>query len=403
MIVGGCLIYLDPRAIQDTGPMGEAFSKTGRCHAFDAKADGYVRAEGINAVYLKRLDDAIRDGDPIRAVIRGSSTNSDGRTPGLTNPNSKAQASAIRAAYRGAGIDDFNETGYLECHGTGTFTGDPIEVSGVASVFAPTRAADSLLIIGSVKSNVGHSEAAAGLTGLMKAIMAVERGVIPGNPTFINPNPRIDYEKSRVRVTRQTIKWPERSLRRASVNSFGFGGANAHVVLESVETYFGKHHKNFVSSFIRGGALFASAYDDSDAENSQPYLLLFSANDTTSLKNNVSAISKHLINSAVNVKLSDVAYTLSERRTHHFHRGFIATDSKDFFPGSETTGKARAQAPRIGFIFTGQGAQWSQMGKDLIKTFPVAKNVIEVLDDTLQTLPSPPKWSLIAELMEESG
>ena len=402
MIVGGALLYLDPLATQDRGPMGEAFSKSGKCHTFDSKADGYIRAEGVNAVFLKRLDDAIRDGDPIRAVIRGTATNSDGRTPGLTYPNSEAQAAAIRSAYRNAGISDFNETGFLECHGTGTLAGDPIEVKGVASVFAPTRTADNPLVIGSIKSNIGHSEAAAGLSGLIKAVMAAERGIIPGNPTFVAPNPKIDFGTSRVRATRTTIRWPKLALHRASVNSFGFGGANAHVVLESADCFLGKHRKNFVSSYDRSTVSYISGLgDDSQTESKQPYLLLFSANDKVSLKNQVDAISTHLINPAVNVKLSDVAYTLAERRTHHFHRGFIATNSTEIFPGSEITGKARALPPRVGFIFTGQGAQWSQMGRDLIETFPIARDVIKNLEDALQTLPCPPEWSLLAELTEK--
>ena len=174
-------------------------SASGKCHSFDANADGYVKAEGINCVYLKRLDDAIRDSDPIRAVIRGTATNSAGRTPGLASPSPAAQAAAIRAAYKNAGIANYNDTAFLECHGTGTLAGDPIEVEGAASVFAKARGQD--LIIGSIKSNIGHSEAAAGLSGLIKASLAVENALIPGNPTFVDPNPKFDFEGSRVRVT----------------------------------------------------------------------------------------------------------------------------------------------------------------------------------------------------------
>ena len=130
--------------------MKGASSLSGRCHTFDVKADGYIKAEAVNAVILKRLDDAIKDGDPVRAVIRGSATNSDGRTPGIASPSSEAQASAIRAAYASAAISDLNSTGYLECHGTGTQAGDPLEVSGVSSVFAATRPLHQPLVIGSV-------------------------------------------------------------------------------------------------------------------------------------------------------------------------------------------------------------------------------------------------------------
>ena len=189
-VVAGANLYLSPDQNQDMGAMRVTSSATGRCHTFDAKADGYCKAEAVNAIILKRLDDAIRDRDPIRGVIRGTSTNSDGWTPGIASPSADAQAVAIRAAYSAAGIDNFNNTGYLECHGTGTLAGDPIEVAAAASVFSPTRSADNPLIIGSVKSNIGHSEPAAGINGLLKTVLAVEKGIIPGNPTFVDPNPK---------------------------------------------------------------------------------------------------------------------------------------------------------------------------------------------------------------------
>ncbi|KAK7910829.1 beta-ketoacyl synthase domain-containing protein [Apiospora marii] len=405
MLVGGALLYLDPSALQDTGPMKGAFSPTGQCHTFDADADGYIRGEAISCVYLKRLDDAIRDGDPIRAVIRGSATNSDGNTTSLTQPSSAAQAAAIRMAYSNAGISDFNETGYLECHGTGTPTGDPLEVAGLASVFAPSRPAEKPLIIGSIKSNVGHSESAAGLSGLIKTVLTVERGVIPGTPTFINPTPRIDFDKSRVRPSRRTIRWPQNTsgLRRASVNSFGFGGTNAHVVLEARDSMIKdpRVRKGFVFS-NHGSSLFGLDAG-LDAESERPYILALSANDKDALETNVRTLANHLGDPAVGVKLGDVAYTLSERRTHHFHRGFVIADSLDISPDSMILGKKKAQPPRVAFIFTGQGAQWSQMGRDLIESFPLAKATIQKLDAALQTLPQPPQWSLIDELCEVRG
>jgi acyl transferase domain-containing protein len=151
-IVAGCNLYLSPEHNMDLSAMSGAASMSGRCHTFDIKADGYIKSEAVNTVILKRLDDAIRDGDPIRAVIRGSATNSDGWTPGIASPSAEAQAAAIRQAYANAGIVDFNSTSYLECHGTGTQAGDPTEVSGISSVFSATRPEDKPLIIGSVCS-----------------------------------------------------------------------------------------------------------------------------------------------------------------------------------------------------------------------------------------------------------
>ena len=187
-VVAGVHLWLSPEANMDSGAMREAFSSSGKCHTFDAKADGYIKAEGINAVLLKRLNNAIQDGDPIRAVIRGSATNSDGKTAGIANPSSKAQADAIRTAYNNAGITDLTATRYLECHGTGTLAGDPIELQAASSVLCRGRD-EGPLIVGSIKSNIGHSECSAGISGLIKAVLALERGMIPGNPTFVTPNP----------------------------------------------------------------------------------------------------------------------------------------------------------------------------------------------------------------------
>jgi acyl transferase domain-containing protein len=155
--------YMNPEHNMDASAMNSAASPSGRCWTFDARADGYIKAEAINTIILKRLDDAIRDGDPIRAVIRGSSTNSDGWTPGIASPSSDAQAAAIRRAYARAGITHFGDTAYLECHGTGTLAGDPIETKAAAAVFSRDR--ELPLRIGSVKSNIGHSEPAAGISG----------------------------------------------------------------------------------------------------------------------------------------------------------------------------------------------------------------------------------------------
>lgn len=189
-IVATSNLYFTPEHVIDAGAVGSAHSRTALCHTFDVDADGYVKAEAVSALVLKRLSDAIRDRDPIRGVILGTASNSNGRTAGIASPNAESQAAAIRAAYSRAGITDFNATTYLECHGTGTQAGDPTEVRGVGSVFAETREADKPLIIGSIKSNVGHSEPAAGISGVLKAAMSIEKGWIPGNPTFKTPSPK---------------------------------------------------------------------------------------------------------------------------------------------------------------------------------------------------------------------
>ncbi|GAP86891.1 putative acyl transferase acyl hydrolase lysophospholipase [Rosellinia necatrix] len=405
MLVGGANMYLSPERNQDMGAMRSTASSSGRCHAFDSKADGYVEAEAINVVFLKRLDDAIRDGDPIRAVIRGTSTNSAGKTAGIAMPNPTAQASAIRAAYANAGIaGEFQDTGYLECHGTGTAAGDPAEVAGVAMVFAPTRPANQPLAIGSIKSNIGHSEAAAGLSSLIKAILAIEKGVLPGTATFITPNPKIDFEKSRVKVFRNSIKWPYNLKRRASINSFGFGGANAHAVIESPEYlspgFTPKHKSSYLDSGSIDADFFMSSADDVPS-NSPPRLLVLSANDHGSLKRMMRGLSSQLLSPSTSVTLDDLAYTLSERRSRLYYRAFSVQKTTDFPAESFTTGKVFRQGVRIGFVFTGQGAQWPAMGRDLLSTFPTAKKIVKGLDEVLAGLPEPPSWSLVSALTDK--
>lgn len=159
-------------------------SPTGSCRTFDADANGYARGEAINAVYVKRLDDALRDGDPIRAVIRATASNCDGKTPGIAHPSSESHESLIRSCYESAGLYDFTQTGFVECHGTGTATGDPLEATAVANVFG-----EKGVYIGSVKPNLGHSEGASGLTSVIKSVLALENKTIPPNIKFTNPNP----------------------------------------------------------------------------------------------------------------------------------------------------------------------------------------------------------------------
>ncbi|KAI1348370.1 reducing type I polyketide synthase [Xylaria sp. FL0043] len=405
MFVGGVNMYLSPERNEDPGNMRAAASATGRCHVFDSKADGYVAAEAINVVFLKRLPDAIRDGDPIRAVIRGTSTNSAGRTPGISMPNPKAQADAIRDAYRNGGFSeaDLADTGYLECHGTGTIAGDPVEVEGVATVFAHSR--DQPLAIGSVKGNVGHSEAASGLTSVIKVVLSLENGKIPGSATFLDPNPRIDFEKSKVRAFYESISWPPNTKRRASINSFGFGGANAHAILESPEYLAGESLPRYKSTYTKTESIdddfFNLDEETRPPKQSKPKLLVLSANDETALKSSITRLSSHLLHPAVDVDLDDLVYTLSERRSRLYYRAYSIQKTTRLSPASFITGKTFNRRVKIGMIFTGQGAQWPTMGNDLIRTFPQARKAVENLDKVLMSLPQPPTWTLMTKLVDE--
>lgn len=207
-----------------------ALSASGKCHTFDARADGYARGEGYGAIYLKRASSAVADASPMRALIRGSALNSNGRTGGITRPSPALQEAVIREAYRNAGGLPLADTGYFECHGTGTYVGDPLEVAAVGRVFADERRCGDPLLIGSVKTNVGHTEGASALASVMKVVLSLEKGAIPPIVDLQTLNPNIDFEGARVKVVQQLESWPEGQLRRASINSFGYGGANGFVV-----------------------------------------------------------------------------------------------------------------------------------------------------------------------------
>lgn len=414
-IVAGCNLYMSPEHNMDRSAMTAAASPSGRCWTFDARADGYIKAEAINCLVLKRLDDAVRDGDPIRAVIRGTSTNSDGWTPGIASPNPEAQALAIRRAYERAGITNLNETAYLECHGTGTLAGDPIECRAASSVFSPSRPdsedKSTHLRIGSVKSNIGHSEPAAGISGILKTVLAVERGVIPGNPTFEVPNPNIDFAASKILPSKAAARWPEGALRRASVNSFGYGGSNAHAILEHPESVLGSYEPAYLTSSSHGSSasgsggadgfdLLSDEQDGAAVGDTTRRLFVFSANDEVSLRGYVKECIRHLANPAVNVDPADLEYTLAHRRTRHFFRAYAVTDGGSRFKEGDVLYRKLGERPRIGFVFTGQGAQWPRMGRQLLDEFPAARSAVELLDAALQSLPEPPPWSLARELCD---
>jgi acyl transferase domain-containing protein len=231
-LAGGVNVLLAPD-ITVTFCRARMMARDGRCKTFDASADGYVRGEGCGIVVLKRLSDAVADGDSILAVIRGTAVNQDGRSSGLTVPNGPAQQALLRAALDDADVNA-EDIQYVEAHGTGTPLGDPIEVQALASVFGKDRPSDQPLLLGSVKTNIGHLEAAAGVAGLIKVVLALQHGEIPAHLHFRTPNPNIAWSELPVSVATATQPWPARGTRRmAGVSSFGFTGTNAHVVLEA--------------------------------------------------------------------------------------------------------------------------------------------------------------------------
>ncbi|KAL4916115.1 hypothetical protein BDW62DRAFT_218861 [Aspergillus aurantiobrunneus] len=302
-----------------------ALSADVSCKTFDASADGYARADAGNAVYIKRLDDALRDGNPIRAVIRSSASNFDGKTLGISNPSTPAQEALIRKAYKLAGLDAA-ETAFCECHGTGTAVGDPTEATAVGNVWR-----DSGIMIGSVKPNVGHSEAASGLTSVIKAVLCLENRTIAPNIKFKTPHPKIPWESAGLLVPTEATPWPVGRNERISVNNFGFGGSNCHV-----EQFY--------------------------------------------------SLERPL--------LEDLAYTLGARRQHLPYRAFAVTDGSGSFEVTTKDRKASNGSVAPVFVFTGQGAQWAGMGKELLFRYISLMQDIRSMDMALSLLELPPAWRI---------
>ncbi|KAK5997937.1 Highly reducing polyketide synthase pspA [Cladobotryum mycophilum] len=373
-IVGGTNLVLSPALSSVLSAYG-VNSAEGRSRPFDADAGGYGRGEAVSALFVKRLDHAIRDGNPIRAVTRATLCNDDGKTPGITQPNSYAHEALIRAAYKSAGLESkHHETGYFECHGTGTAVGDPLEANAVARVFG-----EHGMIIGSVKSNVGHSESASGNTSIIKGILALENLIIPPNVNFNTPNPKIPWEEAKLRVATEPLPWPTERQERLSVNSFGIGGSNSHVILESAR-FHGVERPKAIT----------------EAEIPRLELLLFSAKNNTSLQNSVEKHSQYLEKHGPS-RLRDMAYTLANRRDHYEQRTFAISDGDEPLIAQPTT-KSKNEVRPLVFAFTGQGAQWAEMGSQLIEDFPSVKANIAEMDNILSHCRIPPPWSLYEEL-----
>jgi acyl transferase domain-containing protein/acyl carrier protein len=381
-LAGGVNLILSPE-ISINFSRARMLAKDGRCKTFDAAADGYGRGEGCGVVVCKRLRDAQAEGDRILAVIRGADVNHDGRSGGLTAPSGPAQEAVMRQALHEAGVDP-GLIGYVEAHGTGTALGDPIEVRALTSVLQAGRAADRPLVLGSVKANIGHLEAAAGIAGLIKVILALQHREIPPHLHFQTLNPNITLNGCPIHIPREPLQWqPIDGRRLAGVSSFGFSGTNAHVVVEE-----------------------APAPSEAPAVRTEPpHLLCLSAKEPAALRALTQGYQAYLTDDAL--ALGDVCYAASTGRAHFAHRLAVVAASVDeardglaacASSGRGTTGVVEGfHGAQMVFLFPGQGAQYVGMGRNLYRAYAPFREILERCDAALRDELEQPLLSVLFE------
>ncbi|KAL4901060.1 thiolase-like protein [Aspergillus multicolor] len=343
-VVAGSNLILTPRMMTTMSELG-VLSPTGECRSFDARADGYVRGEAVNAIYIKRLSQALRDGDPIRSVIRSVCVNSDGARTPLFIPSPESYELLMRRCHKLASISDLSQTAMIECHGTGTKIGDVQETSAVAKVFGELGG----VLIGSVKPNLGHGEGASTLTSIIKMVLALENQTIPPNINFSTPNPKIPFEAARLRVPVDCEPWPKYKAERVGINGFGIGGANAHVLVESARSVLG-------------------VPADTATSDCGPKLLVFFGTHSKMVKRSITQHLEYLTKNPAEVE--DASYTIQ-----------------------------KAGPADLVWVFAGQGAQYPGMGKELIRSDAIASETIRHLDEVLDAVDPKRCWTLRDELL----
>ena len=405
-LAGGSNVMIAPN-MTIAESKGGFLSPDGRCKTFDASANGYARGEGAAVVLLKLLDRALADRDPIYALIRGTAVTQDGHTTGITVPNQVAQERAMRRAYRIAGLLP-SQVQYVEAHGTGTSVGDPIEARAIGSVMSAGRPRGQQCLIGSVKTNIGHLEAAAGVAGLIKTALALKHGQIPPHLHLHEPSPDIPFDELQLRVPTALGEWPPgEGPRYAGVNSFGFGGTNAHVVLQEVPVPAGQPAQN------------GSAHDGPGHDRT--YLLPMSARSPEALTEVARAYRAFLRDQSADLR--DLAYSASLRRSHHDHRlalsarsageavekldAFLTDEAspgafpRRAFTGSLSSGRAQAGGPpKVAFVCSGMGPQWWAMARSLLTDEPVFRAAVERCDAELARYTG---WSLLEAMTAAEG
>ncbi|MEM9479834.1 MAG: beta-ketoacyl synthase N-terminal-like domain-containing protein [Verrucomicrobiota bacterium] len=369
-------------------------SPSGQCFAFDDRANGYVRGEGAGMIAIKPLDKAIEDGDPIYATIRASVINQDGNTSSMTVPGEDSQAAMLEQAYDEAGLEP-SAVCYMEAHGTGTPVGDPIETRALGRVLSRGRDESNKCIIGSVKTNIGHLESGSGIAGLVKAALVLHKDTVPPNLNFKNPNPNIPFEEMKLKVPTEPTPLPHQNgaLPVTAVNSFGFGGTNAHIVLEQYDGPNARAEKA-----------------PAEKAPSRPYILPISAGSETSLENYARAY-RDFLKGERDIDISEICYSAATHKNQHEEQICITGESRAeirrrlsawLSPARDTTGivtkkKAITNTAPV-FVFTGQGAQWWAMGQELLEREPVFRATIEKIDAELSKLAD---WSLLEEMTRD--
>ena len=393
-LAGGVNLLLNPET-SIVFSQAKMLSPDGRCKTFDASANGYVRGEGCGVVVLKRLSDALANGDNILAVIRGTAVNQDGASAGLTVPNGPSQVAVIRKALDNGAVDPASIS-YIEAHGTGTSLGDPIEVGAIGTVFSKTHSQNEPLIIGSAKTNIGHLEGTSGMAGLMKVVLQLQHQQITPSLHFNQPSPHINWSQLPLQVSTELTPWQTNGKTRiAGVNSFGFSGTNAHVILE--EAPQGGKAKVGVNghSPLQNGH---SPLQENDLERSV-HLLTLSAKTKVALGELVSSYQNYL-KTHPELGVADICYTANTSRTHFNHKlAVVVSDKQDlaaklqqYQQGEEVAGiysrelPNNTTAPKIALLFTGQGSQYVNMGRQLYEQAPTFREAINQCDAILSNL-----------------
>lgn len=383
-LAGGVTVMVTPGTFVEFSRL-RGLSPTGRCRSFSDDADGAIWAEGAGMVVLKRLSDARRDGDEVLAVLRGTAVNQDGRSQGLSAPNGPAQEQVIRRALELSGLAPA-DIDYVEAHGTGTTLGDPIEANALAEVFGDSRPQDRPLYLGSLKSNIGHAQAASGVIGLVKVVQSLRHRTLPRTLHADTPSRHVDWENSGLRLVRDTAAWPSSPgrTRRAGVSAFGISGTNAHVIVEEAPPVAKAGGKDEVPPGKRR----------KDELPPGKRLFVLSGRSEAALRGQAARLADHLTDEAgEDLALLDVAHTLARHRSHFERRAALVAGDRDELLlrlDALASGRAPLATPRddgtgkVAFVFAGHGGQWPGMGVELMAGSDAFREELVRIDEAVR-------------------